>query len=172
MRIHIQNPLDDPLGPISPEKWQRAAARAGEAATGHIVTIASDRPGFVAAIGDAEALITDKDVLGSLLPLHAPRLRLLFIANAGLDNLAPFDWLPPGVALLNNRGTHAAKAGEFGIMALLMLANRVAEMVTHQRAGRWRKVWGGLLAGRRLTVIGLGSLGGAVAEQAAGFGMG
>ena len=61
---------------------------------------------------------------------------------------------------------HAVKAGEFAIMSVLMLANRVPEMVTHQRAGRWQKLWGAVLDGRRVTVVGLGSLGGAAAMQA------
>ena len=56
-------------------------------------------------------------------------------------------------------------------MSVLMLANRVPEMVTHQRAGRWQKLWGAVLDGRRVTVVGLGSLGGAAAMQAARFGM-
>ena len=171
MRIHVQNPEDDPLGPVTPELWARVAARAGEDAAGHEVSFASDRRGYEAAVTEAEALVTDKDVLAGLLPLRAPRLKLLFVANAGLDNLAPFDWLPPGVALLNNRGAHAAKAGEFGIMAVLMLANRVPEMVTHQRAGRWHKLWGTVLSGRRMTVVGLGALGGAVAAHGTRFGL-
>jgi glyoxylate/hydroxypyruvate reductase len=171
MRIHVQNPAHDPLGPVTPELWARVAARTGEDATGHVVSFASDQAGYEAAIAEAEALVTDKDVLAGLLPLRAPRLRLIFVANAGLDNLAPFDWLPAEVALLNNRGAHAGKAGEFGIMAVLMLANRVPEMVTHQRAGRWEKLWGAVLAGRRMTVIGLGALGGAVAMHGARFGL-
>ena len=56
-------------------------------------------------------------------------------------------------------------------MSVLMLANRVPEMVTHQRAGRWQKLWGAVLDGRRVTVVGLGSLGGAAAMQATQFGM-
>lgn len=169
MRIHVQNPPDDPLGPVTPELWARITGRCGEPA--HAVTFAADRAGYDAAIGEAEVLVTDKNVLETLLPLRAPRLRAVFVANAGLDNLAPFDWLPPGVALLNNRGTHAAKAGEFGIMAVLMLGNRVPQMVDHQRAGRWQKVWGSVLHGRRITIVGLGALGGAIARHAAAFGM-
>jgi glyoxylate/hydroxypyruvate reductase A len=72
---------------------------------------------------------------------------------------------------MNNRGTHAAKSGEFAIMSILMLANRIPAMVTNQHHGVWRKLWGSVLAGRNLTVIGLGTLGGATAEQAARFGM-
>jgi len=170
MRIHVQNSSHG-LGQVTPDLWARVAARLGEDARHHVVTFGSDRADFEAAIGDAEALVTDKDVLAPLLPFHAPHLKLVFVANAGLDNLAPFDWLPQGAVLLNNRGAHARKAGEFGIMAILMLASRVPQMVTHQRAGKWHKLWGGIVEGRRLTVVGLGALGGAVAAQASHFGL-
>ena len=171
MRIHIQNPPDDPAFTITPALWAAAAARAGAASAGHDVSFADHRAGFAAAIGDAEALIGDKDVLRALLPAPAPLLRLVFVTNAGVDNLAPFDWLPPGALLLNNRGTHARKAGEFGLMAVLMLASGIPAMVTDQRAGRWHKRWGRGVAGTRLTVVGLGALGGAIAAEASRLGM-
>lgn len=171
MRIHLQNPADDPLFDFSRPVWDAAANRAPDIGLGHDVTIGTTEADFAAAISDAEALIADAGVIRTFFPCHAPRLKLLFVTNAGLDRLAPFDWLPPGVALMNNRGTHAAKAGEFAVMSVLMLANRVPEMVTHQRAGRWHKLWGQALAGTRLTVVGLGTLGGTTAEHAARFGM-
>ena len=171
MRIHIQNPVDDPLFLFSREMWDEAASRAADIGTGHEVTIGDSDADFAAGIAEAEALITEIGVVAAQFPCPAPRLRLLFVTNAGLDGLAPFDCLPPGVALLNNAGVHAAKAGEFAIMSVLMLANRVPEMVTHQRAGRWQKLRGAVLDGRRVTVVGLGSLGGAAAMQATRFGM-
>jgi glyoxylate/hydroxypyruvate reductase A len=171
MRIHIQNPANDPLFLFFRRMWEQAAARAPDVGTGHAVTIGDTDADFAACIAEADALITEIGVVAAKFPTPAPRLKLLFITNAGLDRLAPFDWLPPGVALLNNAGTHAVKAGEFAIMSVLMLANRVPEMVTHQRAGQWQKLWGVVLDGRRVTVVGLGSLGGAAAMQAARFGM-
>jgi phosphoglycerate dehydrogenase-like enzyme len=171
MRIHIQNPVDDPLFLFSRTMWDAAAVRAGAIGSGHEVTIGDTDADFAAGIAKADALITEIGVVAAKFPCAAPRLKLLFITNAGLDRLAPFDWLPPGVALLNNAGAHAVKAGEFAIMSVLMLANRVPEMVTHQRAGHWQKLWGAVLDGRRITVVGLGSLGGAAAMQAARFGM-
>jgi len=171
MRIHIQNPVDDPLFLFPREMWNAAVSRAGAIGAGHDVTIGDTQVDFDAGIAEAEALITEVGVVAAQFLCPAPKLQLLFISNAGLDRLAPFDWLPPGVLLLNNAGVHAAKAGEFAIMSLLMLANRVPEMVTHQRAGRWQKRWGAVLDGRRVTVVGLGSLGGAAATQAARFGM-
>jgi glyoxylate/hydroxypyruvate reductase A len=169
MRIHLQNPIDDPLFHFSRAMWAEAAGRIGE--TGHKVTIGDTQADFAAAMTEAEALVCDAGIVKAYLPCPTPRLKLLFVTNAGLDRLAPYNWLPPGVALMNNRGTHAAKSGEFGIMAVLMLANRVPAMVTHQRAGRWQKLWGSVLAGRRITIVGLGTLGGAVAEHAHRFGM-
>ena len=171
MRIHIQSPPDDPAFTLTGAMWDAAAARAGVAPGAHALSFAATPADFTAAIAEAEALIGDKDVLRPLLPVVAPRLRIVFVTNAGIDNLAPFDWLPPGTILLNNRGTHAEKAGEFGLMAILMLAAAIPAMVTDQRAGRWHKRWGRTLAGRRVTIVGLGALGGAVAGQAARMGM-
>lgn len=169
MRIHLQNPIDDPLFHFSRALWDEAATSAGE--TDHAVTIGDTQADFAAAMTEAEALVCDASIVKAHFPCPAPHLKLLFVTNAGLDRLAPFGWLPPHTVLMNNRGTHAAKSGEFGIMAILMLANRVPAMVTHQRAGRWHKLWGAVLAGRRATIVGLGTLGGAVAEHAKRFGM-
>jgi phosphoglycerate dehydrogenase-like enzyme len=171
MRIHLQNPADDPLFRFSRTMWNEAAGRAGPVGQDHDVTIGDTDADFAAAMQDAEALVCDAGVIKARFPCEAPALKLLFATNAGLDRLAPFDWLPRGVALLNNRGTHDAKSGEFAIMSILMLANRVPEMVTNQRAGRWQKLWGSILGGRRITIIGLGTLGGAAARHAAAFGM-
>jgi glyoxylate/hydroxypyruvate reductase A len=171
MRIHLQNPADDPLFDFSHDMWNAAVARAPDIGTGHTVSVGTTRGDFAAAIAEAEALICDVGVIRAEFPCAAPRLKLLFLTNAGLDRLAPFDWLPPGTILMNNRGTHAVKSGEFGIMAVLMLANRVPEMVTHQRDGVWHKLWGAVVAGQTITIVGLGALGGSIAGHAAAFGM-
>jgi glyoxylate/hydroxypyruvate reductase A len=171
MRIHLQNPDNDPLFDFSRRMWDSAAARAPDIGLGHEVSVGVTPADLLAAMREAEALVTDVSVIRSHFPCPAPRLRLIFVTNAGLDRLAPFDWLPPGVILMNNRGTHEAKAGEFAMMAILMLASHIPAMVSNQRDGVWRKLWGSVLAGRRLTVVGLGALGGAAARHAAHFGM-
>ncbi len=171
MRIHLQNPDNDPLFDFSYAMWDAAAARAPDISQGHDVSLGVTPADFLAGMRDAEALVCDASVIRALFPCPAPRLKLIFLTNAGLDWLAPFDWLPAGVILMNNRGTHAAKSGEFAIMSILMLANRIPAMITNQRFGQWRKLWGSVLHGRNLTVVGLGTLGGATAEHAALFGM-
>jgi glyoxylate/hydroxypyruvate reductase A len=176
MRIHLQNPADDPLFRFSREMWEEAVARAPDVGAGHRVSIGNTEQEFAAGMAEAEALISDVDTIKAsfpeyAIPGYAPSLKLISATSAGLNLLAPFDWLPPGVTLLNNSGTHAEKAGEFALMSVLMLVNRIPEFVADQRQGRWRKLWGSVLRGRRVTVVGLGSLGGAAAKHFSRFGM-
>jgi len=170
MRIHLQNPIDDTLFAFSHPMWDAAAARAPDIGLGHVVSIASTAAAFTEAMQQAEALVAEVDVVRAGFPCEAPHLKLLFVTSAGLDGLAPFTWLPTAVTLMNNRGTHSIKSGEFGIMSILMLASRIPRMVTAQRDGVWMKQWGSILAGKSVTIVGLGTLGGAVAGHASRFG--
>ncbi len=171
MRIHLQSHRSPHNFPLTPELWAAAAARAPDVSAGHHVTYADDRAGFEAAAPTMEVLVSQTSALVDLLPITAPDLKMIYVTSAGLEKLAPFDWLPPGVPILNNRGTHAAKAGEYGIMALLMLACRVPALITEQRAGRWTAMHGAVLRGRNAVIVGLGSLGGSTATHAKSFGM-
>ncbi|MBN9562089.1 MAG: D-2-hydroxyacid dehydrogenase [Alphaproteobacteria bacterium] len=171
MRVHIQNPPPGDPFAFTLDQWAEAATRAGSIGADHDVSISATEAEFARAMTEAEALITDVDTLRRLPPRGATRLRLVSVTSAGLDTLAPYDWLPDGAVLLNNRGAHAVKAGEFAIMAVLMLASGMPAMVTAQRAERWEKRWGHALGGQRITIVGLGTLGGAAAMQAARFGM-
>lgn len=170
LRIHLQSKLAAGGFPLSPEDWHRAAARAADVSGGHQVSFGTERDEFAAAMQDAEILVAQAAALADGLPA-APRLRLIYVTSAGLEKLAPFDWVPEGVPLLNNRGTHHAKAGEFGLMALLMLINNVPALVTAQREGRWDQKHGSVLAGHHVVIVGLGTLGGSTAQHAKAFGM-
>ncbi len=172
MRIHIQIPATSTTGfAITPAQWEAALAQAGMPAEAFDVSFADDPAGFAAGLAEAEMLVTASDVVRQYFPRSAPLLRAVFITSAGVDRLAPYDWLPPGAVLLNNRGAHAAKAGEFAIMALLMLANHMPALATAQREQRWHRLHGSVVRGRRLTVVGTGSLGAAAARHARAFGM-
>ena len=63
MRIHIQNPIDDPLFLFSHEQWDAAAARAGDIGRGHELTLGNTDDDFAAAMEDAEALVTELGVM-------------------------------------------------------------------------------------------------------------
>ena len=61
----------------------------------------------------------------------APKLKWIHCIGAGVEHLSPFDWLPSKVFLTNNKGVHKKKAGEFGLMSLLMLHNHFPKAVSY-----------------------------------------
>ena len=168
MRVHIQN-LPSTFGaPIAAAEWEAAVARAKIGH--HEMTLGGTMEDFAAVIPHVEALVVSTRSTRELFPVEAPKLKTIFCTSAGLDPV-PFKDLPPGVSVLNNSGVHGPKAGEYGIMAILMLSNCMPALALAQREQEWRRLSGSVLDGRRVTVLGLGSLGGAVAERARQFGM-
>jgi phosphoglycerate dehydrogenase-like enzyme len=169
MRIHVQTYPGNDRFTISPAQWQSAAASAGEPA--HKVTFGTTLADWAEARPATELLVTHGALLRGLAPLEGGPLQLVFVTNAGLDGLAPFGWLPPGVILLNNSGAHAPKAGEYIAMAVLMLAGRMPELLTSQREQKWQPVFSAPLAGRRVTIVGAGALGAAGARALRALGV-
>ena len=171
MRIHIQNPPPDDLFVITQQQWSDAAARNPSSGQGHTVSYADNDEGFAQGIADAELLIGTPGTLKGRFPTDAPKLKLIFVMAAGMDKLMPFDWLPPGVTLLNNRGAHGPKMREFALMALAMLNNRMPAYATQQRRAEWAGHFTTILRGKSCTVIGTGDLGGNAGAAARSQGM-
>ena len=169
MRIHVHTGTGREQ-PITPALWAEAVERAPDVGGGHVVSFGATVDALSEALAECEMVVFTNH-LPRPLPAPLPRLRHLFCTFAGIDGLMPLHWLPPGVSLLNNSGAHADKAGEFAIMSLLMLASHMPGFVTDQRAQRWNRRHGTVLAGRWLTVVGLCSLGGGAARRAAQFGL-
>ncbi len=96
---------------------------------------------------------------------EAKSLKLIQCTSAGVENYAPFDWLPAAITLTNASGVHAVKVGEFGLMAVLMLHEGVPAIATNQRRHIWNRQLQGLSGNRRVLIYGVGALGGAVAER-------
>lgn len=124
----------------------------------------------LAALRRADILIASRLDTG-VIASEGTALKLIQCTSAGVERYAPFDWLPASTALTNASGVHADKAAEFGLMATLMLHERVPALVTRQRHRHWKRELRGLAAGKRVLIYGVGALGGAVARRlsAAGF---
>jgi glyoxylate/hydroxypyruvate reductase len=102
----------------------------------------------------------------SLLREHGKALRVVHSTSAGVESLLPLDWLPADCVLVNSSGVHADKAGEFGLLALLMLNDRIPQHATNQREHVWNRTLSSPMKGKRVLIYGVGALGGAVAEKA------
>ena len=101
----------------------------------------------------------------------APNLRWIHIIGAGVEHLCPMDWLPDNVTVVNSRGAHAAKAGEFGLMSILMLHTHMPQVITSQRNKHWKSLYSTSIAGKTLLVIGTGNIGHSAAKNCKIVGM-
>ncbi len=125
----------------------------------------------------AVALVTSNDVMRHpAFPLRdlaraAPSLRWIHIIGAGIEPLLPLDWLPPDVVLTNNSGVHVEKIRESAAMMLLMLNGRLPAMATNQRRARWQQIFTSTIKGKVVLIVGVGDMGGAVAQAARELGL-
>lgn len=99
-----------------------------------------------------------------------PAVRWIQTTGAGVEHLAPLDWLGDAV-LTNASGVHGPKAGEFGLLALLMLNDHMPAHVTNQRKHEWSRLFSTPIAGKTALIIGTGGMGASVAEKARAIGV-
>ena len=129
-----------------------------------------DTDNFDSSMADTDVLLTWN------LPTHnlakiAPKLKWIHCIGAGVEHMLPMDWLPESVVLTNNKGVHSAKAGEYGLMAILMLHSHIPAVVTNQRNKLYDSLYASPIFGKTVVVLGTGSLGSAIARQIKALGV-
>jgi len=102
---------------------------------------------------------------------RARGLRWLHYSGAGIDHLLFPALVESRVVLTNSRDLYSDAIAEHALALMLALAKRLPEAVTDQAQRRWQHRESELLAGRLLGIVGLGSIGRAVARRAAALGM-
>ena len=171
IHVHIKNNRDgDLVFRTTHDRYAQAAERHPEVAARLDTCIDWDLEQFDDSMRKAVALMT-WDLPTEDLSERAPNLRWIHIIGAGVEHLAPFDWLPPGVTLTNNAGIHTEKTMEYVSMALLMLNNNIPKFAADQRRGRWDPRFSTPVAGKTAAVIGVGKMGGAAARSAKSLGL-
>jgi phosphoglycerate dehydrogenase-like enzyme len=110
MKLLIQNwQHENPAFQATDAMWRAAAARHPDVAAKLDVILGQTRADFDHHVPDADFLITWTSVVKEFFPApQAKRLKIVFMTSAGLDRIAPFDWLPPGAILSNNSGVQRA----------------------------------------------------------------
>jgi phosphoglycerate dehydrogenase-like enzyme len=174
IRIHFETRSDKPrvfkmTKPLISDALARSGVKVG-------FSLGQDI-GDLSLLQGATGLVTSNDVICDRrfprhrLPEIAPKLRWIHIIGAGIEPLFPFDWLPRDVSLTNNSGVHVEKLRESGAMMLLMLNARFAAIASNQRKATWKQIFTPMIRGRSVLVIGVGDMGGAVADAARSLGM-
>ena len=75
-----------------------------------------------------------------------------------------------GLILTKNSGVHSKKAGEYGLMSVLMLHNHIPKIVSNQKNKKFVSLFSTPIAGKTIVVVGTGSLGGAMIRLLAPLG--
>jgi D-3-phosphoglycerate dehydrogenase len=126
------------------------------------------------ALGAADGLIVRSETkVDRALLAFGPKLTVVARAGVGVDAIDVGAATDAGIVVLNTPGANTLAATEQTFALMLSLARFTPDAVASIRAGRWeRKPFiGRELAAKTLGIVGLGRIGGAVAQRAAAFGM-
>ncbi len=175
VHVHIKNnharpdtfpptPEAEPVFTTTRERYERVLTAYPDL-EGRLDTVIDwDTDTFAESMATAEVLMC-WDLPTANLAMTAPYLKWIHIIGAGIEHLCPMDWVPDGVAVTNNKGAQAAKAGDFALMAVLMLHSRIPAVATNQRKAAWLSLYSTPIAGRTALIVGLGNLGVGAATQ-------
>ncbi len=100
----------------------------------------------------------------------APNLKWIHIVSAGVNHIYPFDWMKKDLVITNSSGIHAKKAGEFGLMSILMLQNHMTRIITNQKNKEFITLLSKPIEGKKVVVVGTGSLGGSMIKHISSLG--
>jgi len=92
-----------------------------------------------------------------------PRLRVVQLLSAGAD--AWVGRLPAGVVLCDARGVHDSSTSEWAVAAMLAYVRDFPRFVRAQERREWSYGQTDELAGKRVLIVGAGSIGAAIARR-------
>lgn len=174
IKIHIKNnrwaegsfpntPQGEKVFTITKEKFQQALNNFPDLKNRIEIFIDWDEDNFKTSMATTDILLTWNLPTANLNKV-APMLKWIHCIGAGIEHLLPVDWLPNEVILTNNKGVHAKKSGEYGLMSVLMLHNHLPAIVSNQHLKNYEQLYGTPISNSTIVIIGTGHLGGATAR--------
>src|SRR5216110_780123 len=139
-----------------------------------VVDVAGKPAELDKAIAGAHALIVRSETrVTAALMARAPHLRVVARAGTGVDTIDVPAATRRGIAVMNTPGANTVSAGEHAMGLLLALVRRIPDAAAAMRRGEWdrKRFEGTELRGKTMGVVGLGRIGGHVAQLARAFGM-
>jgi len=128
-----------------------------------------DEDNFNSSIKNSDILVAWNFPIKNLKEI-APNLKWIHVVSAGVEHLLPLDWMSDDLVLTNSSGVHAKKAGEYGLMSILMLQNHMTKIITNQKNKEFVSLFSNPIAGKTVVVVGTGSLGGSMAKHVSALG--
>ena len=129
-----------------------------------------DEDNFKTSLANSDILIA-WDFSTINLKKVAPNLKWIHVISAGVEHLHPLDWMFDGLVLTNSSGAHTKKAGEYGLMSILMLQNHMTKIITNQKNNSFVSLFSNPIAGKTVVLVGTGNLGTSMAKLVAPLGV-
>lgn len=101
---------------------------------------------------------------------RAPRLAWVHSATAGVERVLTPAGRARGLVITNARGVFSAPIAEYVMMMILAISRRLPQLLELQRERTWQPLEGTELHDVTVGIVGLGSIGHAVADLARAFG--
>ena len=96
-----------------------------------------------------------------------PKLKTIQILSAGADHILPY--IPENITLCNARGAHTTATAEWTAGAIIASLRDFPRFAAAQLAGRWDRANTESVAGKRVLIVGYGSIGEGVENRLAGW---
>ena len=154
---------------ITKDRFDKALNRFPEVKEKIEVFVDWDEDNFKTSMQNSDILLAWNFPTKNLKEL-APKLKWIHIISAGVEHLLPLDWMFGDLVLTNSSGAHAKKAGEFGLMSILMLQNHMTKIITNQKNKEFISLFSNPIAGKTVVVVGTGSLGGSMVKHISALG--
>lgn len=130
-----------------------------------------DEAQFIARAAGACGAIVAFNAVSEQVLAALPRLRVVAKHGVGVDNIDLMAAARHGVTVTNVPAANRHAVADFTFALLLSLARAIPHIDATTRQGQWPRHFGHDVHGTTLGIVGLGSIGKAVARRAAGFEM-
>jgi phosphoglycerate dehydrogenase-like enzyme len=144
----------------------------GELPANADVRLVPREPAPVPDLAEAELIVPDMRTRAPLLELLAgggERLRVIHTLSAGVDWL--IGRVPEHITVCNARGVYDAPLAEWVVGAILAMERGIVQSRDAQARRAWETIEPPELSGRRVVILGLGSIGTAISDRLRPFGV-
>ena len=175
IKIHIRNnhwkegflpcdPEGEKHSTITSEEFEKGLSKYPEIKDKIEYLVDWDEDHYLSSMKEADVLLGWRFPTKNISEI-APNLKWIHVISAGVNHLSPFDWMKNNLILTNSSGVHSKKAGEFGLMSILMLQNQMTKIVTNQKKKEFVTLLSKPIDGFKVVVVGTGSLGGSMIKH-------
>ncbi len=141
---------------------------------GNVVAKRMGRKELMKEVKDTDILFVRVETLiDKILLKNAEKLKIIASATTGIEHIDVVGAEKRGIKIINLEGVHTLPTAEHTFALILSLVRKTPWAFEHMKKGKWEryKFFGKELGGKTLGIVGLGRIGGKVAEYAKAFGM-